>query len=167
MHHLISLALAGAITYMDEVWLHSELVSPDYAISAAPLLRITRSVLLQGFNFSSENFNLSVSTNFWNGTKLFHLRDCIVGKHCCGSVARLCRRAKVAELEDVVFEDFKNFSKAFLEIEDPDGCEMIWFWNESVHKYRQQIYQLSKQLGWRVCRNTEEDITIVRFAPTV
>ena len=149
---------------MDEVWLHSEYVSADYAISAAPLLGITRSVLLQGFSFNSENWNSSVKSNVQKETKLFHLRDCNVGKNCCGSVAELCRKAKVAELEDVFFEDFTNFSKAFLKKEDPEGCQMIWFWNETVIIHRHEILQFSKRLGWRVCRNTEEDITIVRYA---
>ena len=150
---------------MDEVWLHSEYVTPDYAISAAPLLGVTRSVLLQGFSFSSEQWNLSVNTSSWTETRMFQLRDCQVGENCCGSIANLCRRAKVSELDDVIFEDFGKFCRAFIENSggDEEGCQMLWFWNDSAKNHRFEILELSKKLGWRVSRDTGEDITIVNF----
>ena len=161
LNNLVRLVLVGAVTSLNEIWLHSEHVSPEYCINPGPLLGVTRSVLLQGFTFSSNNWNMVVRSNDWKGIKLFHLRDCFVSKNCSASVVKVCRRAKVAELEDVDFEDFREFSRVFLETKDPNGCEMIWFWNKTVSKYRKDILQLSKQLGWRVCRESENDINIV------
>ena len=162
LNNLVRLVLVGAVTSLNEIWLHSEHVSPEYCINPGPLLGVTRSVLLQGFTFSSNNWNMVVRSNDWKGIKLFHLRDCFVSKNCSASVVKVCQRAKVAELEDVDFEDFREFSRVFLETKDPNGCEMIWFWNKTVSKHRKDILQLSKQLGWRVCRETEDDINIVQ-----
>ena len=76
-----------------------------------------------------------------------------MSKNCSASALKVCRRAKEAELE---------VSRVFLETKDPNGCEMIWFWNKTVSKDRKDILQLSKQLGWRVCRETEDDINIAQ-----
>ena len=164
IHHTITLAFKGANTYLDSVWLHYDFSSTTYTVSSAPLLQVTRSVLLQGFSIESENWNSLVSAD-WIETKHLHIRFCCVGYSFSTSLGKLCAQIKVVEIEDVAFADFIGFTRSFISHQQSSECEMIWFSNESVVQYRKEIQQFCSRLGWRICRHTNDEITMVKFPP--
>ena len=90
---------------------------------------------------------------------MFALTRCKVLAGISEVVGRIAGKVKEAWLSNVEFEDFGQFVRSFEE--ERGRCARLEFVGSTARKNRKDILEMKERMGWRVEKDTDNEIIIV------